>query len=69
MKLPFVNKIQLQPVQIDDANDELMQAILQEQTVRDNKWVLTNTFEEGAANLWQELESEPVSTSSSKKGE
>lgn len=58
MKLPLIfQKVQLQPVQIDDEQDELMQAILNDQIERDNAWQLDDVIDaDEASRMWHELQ-------------
>lgn len=58
MKLPLIfQKVQLQPVQIDDEQDELMQAILNDQIERDNTWQLDDVIDaDEALRMWHELQ-------------
>lgn len=58
MKLPLIfQKVQLQPVQIDDEQDELMQAILNDQIERDNAWQLDDVIDaDEALSMWHELQ-------------
>lgn len=58
MKLPLIfQKVQLQPVHIDDEQDELMQAILNDQIERDNTWLLDDVIDaDEASRMWHELQ-------------
>lgn len=58
MKLPLIfQKVQLQPVQIDDEQDELMQAILNDQIERDNTWQLDDVIDaDEVSRMWHELQ-------------
>ncbi len=61
LKLLLQRKIQLQPARIDaeEAQDELMQAILNDQHEHDNKWQLNEFVDaEEASRIWHELENE-----------
>lgn len=58
MKLPLIfQKVQLQPVQVDDEDDELMRAILDDQVERDNIWQLDEVIDaEEASRMWHDLQ-------------
>lgn len=57
MKFQLFQKIQLQPVQVDDEEDELMRAILDEQIERDNIWQLDEVIDANeASRMWHELQ-------------
>lgn len=61
LKLLLPRKVQLQPVRVDpdDEQDELMQAILNDQRTHDNLWHLNEVVDaDEASKIWRELDRE-----------